>query len=96
MDGTESLDNATINFGTNQNGVSDIFSNDPHGTGAILTLGSNLDIEQVGKKAIISGGGLNGDGVINQGIINAGVSAGTFTHRLRKLHEPGRGQCQQR
>jgi hypothetical protein len=78
LSGNETLDNATINFGTNQNGVSDIFANDPQSHGAILTLGSNLLIQQTGNRALLASSGLNTDGIVNQGTINAGLSTGTL------------------
>lgn len=78
FNGTETLDNATVNFGTNQNGVSDIFANDPQSRGSILTLGSNLVIQQTGNRALIGSSGLNTDGVVNNGVINAGLSTGTM------------------
>jgi fibronectin-binding autotransporter adhesin len=76
--GNGTLDNATVNFGTNQNGISDLFANDPQSKGSILTLGSNLLIQQVGKRALIGSSGLATDGVINNGEIEAGVSGGSM------------------
>ena len=71
--GSETLDNAIINLGEAFNdGGSAIVNQDKTGTGATLTLGSNLTINQTQSYADINSSDLPGDAIINDGIINVG------------------------
>jgi fibronectin-binding autotransporter adhesin len=74
--GTTTLDNATVNIGAGAT-TEEIVSDDRTGTGAVLTLGSNLAlVVQIGSYArIVDSGGTN-DGIVNDGSLSAGVSGG--------------------
>ena len=78
MEGTETLNTATNTATLNIGGSSYdyLYNYDPSGAGAVLTLGSNLTINQTGY-AYLDGSGSAGDGIVNDGTINA--SAFDFT-----------------
>jgi hypothetical protein len=78
-EGGESLNNATLNIG-NSNNYDYLYNYDPYGL-AVLTLGANLTINQVGTytELYTSYYGRTGSGIVNAGTINAGLSGGTFT-----------------
>ncbi len=77
-DGTETLDNATINMGNNATFGSTIYQTDTASAGAVLTLGSNLTIDQQGNYAQILGARSQGDLIVNKGKILADVANGHF------------------
>ena len=77
--GTETLDNATIDIGNGGYGQNSLVNQDIAGTGAILTLGPNLTLDQVGAIAALTSSDLAGDGIVNEGTIIAGYAGGTFT-----------------
>src|SRR5262249_17940194 len=90
-EGTETLDNATIDLGSN-GGAASIFNvatnrrplNEPVVANAVLTLGSNLTINHVGQLATLDSKDFSGDstpgvGIVNQGTINAALNGGTFS-----------------
>jgi len=77
--GTATLDNATIDIGNGGYGQNSLVNQDIAGTGAILTLGPNLTLDQVGVTAALTSSDLAGDGIVNEGTIIAGYSGGTFT-----------------
>ena len=71
FDGTQTFNNATINLGTAL--VFDLLTES--GSGTVLTLGSNITINESGN-AIISGD--VGDGIINQGNIKQSGTGSTI------------------
>ena len=76
-EGTETLDNATLNIGNNS---TDYIYNDDLSAPAVLTLGSNLTIDQIGLYAYLTGyEDRAGSGIVNNGAINADFAGGTFT-----------------
>jgi hypothetical protein len=77
--GTESLDNATIDIGNGGYGQNYLVNEDTDGTGAILTLGTNLILHQAGNVAALTSSDQSGDGIVNEGTILAGNAGGTFT-----------------
>jgi hypothetical protein len=75
--GTESLDNATLNLG---NVNTDTLYNDDRNGIAVLTLGSHLTVNQTGSNASFSGYfNRAGSGIVNAGTINANFNGGKFT-----------------
>ncbi len=80
LDDTQTLNNATVNFG-NVAGPAIITQNDTGSTPGTLTFGSGLTINQVGQGEITSTGGgtVVGDTVINAGAINAAVAKSALT-----------------
>ena len=76
--GTATLDNATIDIGNGGAGYNHLVNQDTAGTGAILTLGPNLTLDQVGATAALDGGSYAGDGIVNEGTIIAAVSGSIF------------------
>ena len=76
-EGAETLDNATVNIGNNS---TDYIYNDDVSAPAVLTLGSNLTIDQIGLYAYLTGyEDRSGSGIVNDGTINADFTGGTFT-----------------
>jgi hypothetical protein len=72
VEGNQTLNNATINIGSNAFLSSAHLTNyDPSGTGATLTLGSNLTINNVGS-SFLDSSGYTGDLIINVGTIIVG------------------------
>jgi len=67
FDNTQTFNNATINLG-NTGYYSFLYENDPTGAGTVLTLGSNVTINESGYAQIQTGGSA-GDGIVNQGAI---------------------------
>jgi hypothetical protein len=80
VSGTGTLDNATINIGQDNpyDGPNQIYNEDTAGMGAILTLGSNLTINQTGLYADLASSDKTGDGIINNATINANYAGGIF------------------
>ena len=84
--GSQTFDNATLNFGSNAK--TDVLAvTDPTGTGAALTLGANLGVIQRGAMAEIDIDRNLGDALVNDGLIGAIatnghllVQGGTFTN----------------
>ena len=76
--GTETLDNATINFGNSGN--YSYLRNYDTSSSQVLTLGANLIIDHVGTYAQLddSYDSRAGSGIVNDGTINANLSGGTF------------------
>jgi hypothetical protein len=75
-EGTETLDNATLNIGSNS--TSYLYNYDANGP-AVLTLGAHLAINQTDRYADLTGySNRGGSGIVNAGIINANFSGGTF------------------
>ena len=90
----DEFDNATINLGSTSGGSEGLENYDTDGNGAVLTLGSNLvinDNDDLGYNDTLSSNGYvqTGDGIVNKGKINVtGGSGGyltinsdTFTNR---------------
>lgn len=81
IDGNQTLDNATVNIGNNTF-WSTLALEDLEGAGAVLTLGKQLDIVQVGAKVRIEGSSYVGDSasetIINDGSITASFLGGQF------------------
>ena len=76
-EGTETLNNATINIGNNS---TDYIYNYDVSAAAVLTLGSTLTIDQTGSNAQLTGyEDRIGSGIVNAGTINADFTGGTFT-----------------
>jgi hypothetical protein len=76
VDGATTLDNATIDIGYS---TGDALVAGPAGaTGSVLTLGSNVLIEQFCIYAGLEDAGLAGDGIVKQGSIDADVLGGHF------------------
>ena len=76
-EGTETLNNATLNIGNNS---TDYIYNYDYNAAAVLTLGPTLTIDQTGSKANLSGyEDRSGSGIVNEGTINADFNGGTFT-----------------
>ena len=73
IDGTTTLNDATINIGNN----GAVYSTE-NGAAAVLTLGSSLSIVQAADGASLQDGGNAGDGIVNDGSITAAVSGGYF------------------
>src|SRR6202042_2507378 len=78
-EGGQTINNATLNIG-NSNSYNYLYNYDPYGI-ALLTLGANLTINQVGTYAVLdtSYDGQTASGIVNAGTINAGLSGGSFT-----------------
>jgi hypothetical protein len=77
--GTMTLDDATIDIGHDgTTGSNTLFNEDATGSGAILTLGRHLTLDQVGLTAALGGSANAGDGVVNDGTIDANLAGGTF------------------
>ena len=95
MEGTETLNTATNTATLNIGGSSYdyLYNYDPSGAGAVLTLGSNLTINQTGY-AELDGSGSAGDGIVNDGTINA--SAFNALYRSAQLHQQRNDQRLQR
>jgi len=78
--GSTTLNNVTIDIGNDgNNGTNGLLNYDPSGTGAILTLGPKVTINQLGFNAVLGSSDQTGDGIINDGTINANFSGGVFT-----------------
>ena len=76
-EGTETLNNATLNIGNNSTDY--IYNYDPSGP-AVLTFGPALTIDQTGNNANLSGyEDFSGSGIVNEGTINADFNGGIFT-----------------
>ena len=76
-EGTETLNNATLNIGNNS---TDYLYNYDNSAAAVLTLGPTLTIDQTGSNANLSGYfDRSGSGIVNDGTINADFTGGTFT-----------------
>ena len=88
IDNATTLDNATINLG-NASGNATLLSSDTTGTGAVLTLGSQLALTQAGANARLQSGAAAGDGIVNLGSISAGISHGSFTVNGRSFTNQG-------
>jgi len=86
VEGTATLDNATVNIGGPYappysgyiTATDYIVNDDTTGSGAILTLGSKLVIDQSGASVAITSSNYAGDGIVNDGTIDAGFSGGSF------------------
>src|SRR5208282_1995170 len=78
-EGTETLNNATLNIGNNSS--YDYLYNDDSAGAATLTLAANLTIDHVGTYAVLdtSQYGRSTSEIINNGTINADLSGGSFT-----------------
>jgi hypothetical protein len=75
VDGTQTLDNATIDMGNAANGWWDYLESYDGAGPAVLTLGPNLLIQQTGYYAQIdSTNGAAGSQIVNLGTINTGVA----------------------
>ena len=78
LQGTETLDNATVNIGTGGVNTATIYD-DNRNASSLVTFGANLTINQTGPNAAISTNFLPaGSGFINAGSINAGLNGGLF------------------
>ena len=76
-EGSETLNNATINIGNNSTDY--IYNYDPS-TAAVLTLGPSLVIDQTGSNVQLTGyEDRSGSGIVNEGTIDADFNGGTFT-----------------
>ena len=76
-EGTETLNNATIDIGNNS---TDYIYNYDVSAAAVLTLGWTLTIDQTGSNAQLTGyEDRIGSGIVNAGTINAEFAGGTFT-----------------
>ena len=76
-EGTETLNNATLNIGNNS---TDYIYNYDYSAAAVLTFGPTLTIDQTGFYANLSGyDDRSGSGIVNEGTINADFNGGTFT-----------------
>jgi hypothetical protein len=71
FDNEQTFNNATINLGTTSEAYSYLFENGLTGEGTILTLGSNVTINERGH-AVIEDSGYAGDGIVNKGNITVG------------------------
>jgi hypothetical protein len=78
FDNTQTFNNVTIDLGSTSGGYSFLSEDDLTGAGAVLTLGSNVTIDESGDGEITCTG-YSGDGiVVNQGNINQTASGGTL------------------
>ena len=77
-EGSETLNNATINIGNNS---TDYIYNYDNSAAAVLTLAANLTIDHVGTYVTLdaSAYGRSTSEIINDGTINADLSGGSFT-----------------
>jgi hypothetical protein len=87
FDNTQTFNNATINLGSTTGNYSIIYEDDLNDVGTVLTLGSNVTIDEIGSAQINSGGD-SGDGIVNRGVINQsengsylGIEGNSFTNR---------------
>jgi fibronectin-binding autotransporter adhesin len=78
-DGYETLNNATIDFGSSTSGSAFLHSNDTNNQGAILTLGATLNLLHTGTNAVLSDSGNAYDAIYNDGKITASEAGGTLT-----------------
>jgi len=76
FDNTQTFNNATIHLG-NTSTYSYLYEDDLTGAGTVLTLGSNVTIDESGYAQIYTGGGA-GDGIVDQGNIGQTASRGTL------------------
>jgi hypothetical protein len=67
-----------LSIGTNSGSTDTLFNTSGDTTTAVITLGSNLTVNQAGRKATFSGDSRAGSGIVNAGTVNAGVNGGTF------------------
>ena len=89
FDNTQTFNNATINLGSHDGSYLDEY--DLTGAGTVLTLGSNVTIDESGY-AQISTGGSTGDGIVNQGAIKqSGTSSSLVLRQLphQQRHDHG-------
>jgi fibronectin-binding autotransporter adhesin len=73
FDNTQTFNNATINLGGASGDTSYLEEDDTTGAGTVLTLGSNVTIDESGIAQIETGGD-TGDGIVNQGNISQTAS----------------------
>ena len=76
FDNTQTFNNATINLG-GADTYSYLEENDSTGAGTVLTLGSNVTIDESGF-ALINTGGDAGDGIVNKGAIKQSGTSGSL------------------
>jgi hypothetical protein len=73
FDNTQTFNNATINLGSTVGNYGILEQDDVAGTGAVLTLGSNIAIDEIGY-AQINAGLDTGDSIVSRGVINQSVN----------------------
>ena len=88
LDNTQTFNNATINLGKSSKSVSTLEAYDPKGVGTVLTLGSNVTINESGD-AIITDSGDAGDGIVNQGDIKQSGTKSTLDFNGNSLTNSG-------
>jgi hypothetical protein len=78
FDNTQTFNNATINLGSASGGyISYLSEDDLTGAGTVLTLGSNVTIDESGNGGITDTSD-SGDGIVNKGNINQTTSGGNL------------------
>jgi len=84
LEGTQTLDNATINLGSSAGYNDFLYQYDNTGTGnETLTLGPNLTINADSTNYVyIYGSGGTGDGIVNEGTINAAGTGELYEQAL--------------
>jgi hypothetical protein len=88
LDNTQTFNNATINLGGTSKSVSTLEAYDPKGVGTVLTLGSNVTVDESGD-AIITDSGDAGDGIVNQGDIKQSGTKSTLDFNGNSLTNSG-------
>jgi hypothetical protein len=78
FDATQSFDDVSITLGA-AGAASTLESVDTTGTGATLTLGAGVIVDQSGKNAIISSSSNKDDGLVNLGQIDAAAANGSLS-----------------
>ena len=86
FDNTQTFNNATINLGSTSPGYNDLIEHDSTEAGTVLTLGSNVTIDESGHAQIETGNDA-GDGIVNQGNISQTASGGALYHLRQFLHQ---------
>jgi hypothetical protein len=88
FDNTQTFNNATINLGSAVGGHSVLYEYNSTRAGTVLTLGSNITINESGS-AIIEDSGNAGDGVVNQGNINQSGTSSSLNFNGNSLTNSG-------
>ena len=76
--GAETINNATIDIGADGGDFASIAERETKDRPATLTLGVNLEIDQTGERARLTGAPEAGDAIVNAGTIDAAYKGGFF------------------
>ena len=86
FDNTQTFNNATINLGNASGGFQPSFQDDTTGAGTVLTLGSQVTIDESGL-GYIADGGYASDGLVDQGNISQTELAAVGKNPRQFLHQ---------